>query len=204
MTLWAKSFMDTHVRFESAIHPGDVVVEVGACTGEYTLPIARRVGEDGHVYTFEADPLAYKCLDENIEVYGLSAIVSAENVAVSRDHGNRLTLQHLPDSIASSSLHIGSEGNLQYEVSTVSLDRYFENHEAREQISVLKMTVNGHEPDIIAGATDLLSQLHHVVFQTARYDETIRLLASHGFAVEGEHSPYAGMKVVLMVNERLR
>lgn len=47
------------------IHPGDVVYDVGACLGDWTVPIAKRVGSSGLVVAFEALPLNFACLAVN-------------------------------------------------------------------------------------------------------------------------------------------
>lgn len=44
------------------IHPGDVVVDVGAFIGDHTFAYLQAVGKDGTVYAFEPNPDAFECL----------------------------------------------------------------------------------------------------------------------------------------------
>lgn len=83
MALWAKDFMKTHVRYEDVLGPGDVVVEVGACTGEYTVAAAEIVGASGHVHTFEVDPIVIQCLKKNISAAGFDKMITATHAGVS-------------------------------------------------------------------------------------------------------------------------
>lgn len=83
---------------------------------------------------------------------------------------------------------------------TVTLDEYFSGHPDRDRLTLLKLTVNGHEPDIMAGASEILKQLKYVTFQSARYDEAIALLKQHGYEVARDTLLYTNMKSVLMRN----
>jgi len=201
MALWAKDFMKTHVRYEDVLNSGDVVIEVGACTGEYTVAAADIVGPSGHIYTFEIDPFAFKCLQQNIKNSKSPSTITAENRGVSDKDGKLLQLQHLPNSIASSTFHGPDEGKKQYTVQTVTLDTYFRNHKDENRVTLLKLTVNGHEPEIMAGARQLLKRLKYVTFQSARFDEAIALLKEYGYEVVKETLLYTNMKSVLLRNK---
>lgn len=74
VALWAFKFMELHERYLDAIREGDIVVEVGACTGEYTIPAAQRVGELGRVFAFEADPFGCECTRKNARLHNLNNI----------------------------------------------------------------------------------------------------------------------------------
>ena len=47
------------------VHEGDIVIDVGANIGYYTLLFAKLVGPTGHVYSFEASPKNCKILQKN-------------------------------------------------------------------------------------------------------------------------------------------
>ncbi len=48
------------------LHPGQVVLDLGANIGYFTLLFARQVGDSGHVYAFEPGPLSFLLLKKNI------------------------------------------------------------------------------------------------------------------------------------------
>jgi protein-L-isoaspartate O-methyltransferase len=47
---------------EYFVRPGDVVLDVGAHIGYYTLLLSRLVGDQGRVYAFEPDPSNFALL----------------------------------------------------------------------------------------------------------------------------------------------
>lgn len=52
------------------IKKGDIVLEIGANIGYYTLIFAKLVGEKGKVFAFEPDPTNFALLKKNIEING--------------------------------------------------------------------------------------------------------------------------------------
>jgi len=53
------------VLAERYLRSGDVAVDAGACIGDHTIACLRAVGENGIVYAFEPNPLAFECLKYN-------------------------------------------------------------------------------------------------------------------------------------------
>jgi tRNA G37 N-methylase Trm5 len=66
---------DTVRLFERILRAGDVVVDIGAHVGYFTLIAARSVGPEGRVYAFEPDPENYALLVRNIELNGYQNIM---------------------------------------------------------------------------------------------------------------------------------
>jgi FkbM family methyltransferase len=70
------------------IKEGDIVVDIGANQGQYTIFLSKLVGQKGKVYAFEPDPRnfligAYSVLTKNIPssniTYGVPAKVIKKN-----------------------------------------------------------------------------------------------------------------------------
>lgn len=60
--------------FGTILKPGDTVVEIGACIGCHTVPMARFVGESGCVMAFEPERYAYYTLAANVAINNLRQI----------------------------------------------------------------------------------------------------------------------------------
>ncbi len=61
-------------RLLSIINPGDVIWDVGASIGLYTVLIARKVGERGQVIAFEPECQSFKRLLENLKLNNLTNV----------------------------------------------------------------------------------------------------------------------------------
>lgn len=61
-------------EMQSLLRPGDVVVDVGANLGSYTVPFAERVGRQGKVLAFEPFRWLYQLTTANVALNGLSNV----------------------------------------------------------------------------------------------------------------------------------
>src|SRR5262252_1665031 len=55
--------------YRNLIQEGDVIVDVGACLGDYTATFSEFVGESGQVYALEPNPLVVEALLYNMKKY---------------------------------------------------------------------------------------------------------------------------------------
>jgi FkbM family methyltransferase len=66
---------------------GQYAVDVGANVGYYTLLMSKLVGEEGRVFSYEANPRAFAILRENLALNSCAANVRARNIAVAGGPG---------------------------------------------------------------------------------------------------------------------
>ena len=64
------------------IRPGDVVADVGAYIGLYTIALAKRAGPSGPVVAFEPDSANFVALREHIELNGVADRVQLRETAI--------------------------------------------------------------------------------------------------------------------------
>lgn len=196
--LFAGWFEPAEVAFVCRhLQPGDVVLDVGANAGLYTVIAARAVGESGHVYAFEPDQRALALLRRNVAVNGLKNVTVIE-AAVSDETGER------PFAAASdtalSSLAAIQRDDQQIEgwrtVPTVRLDDAIVTHDI-SGVRFLKIDVEGAEKLVLDGAANLLSRApagFTILFEAFERNaeafgytvrELLETLQSKGFDVRG-------------------
>lgn len=171
------------------VQPGDHVIEVGANFGVYTLAMARLVGPDGFIESFEANPGLAALVDRSVRFNGYAGRVrmipkAASNragtvsFAVSRRNAGGGALSDDPTGL--------SEDGRLITVPAVRLDNECDVKKTR----LLRMDAEGSEPLILRGATRLLKNPDLVVVMEwdvvqmrARADvpEFVAWLASMGF-----------------------
>ena len=139
--------------FVKSVRPGDVVVDVGANTGYYTLIAAKLVGDSGRVYAFEPDPVSFELLQRNVRLNRLHNVV-LERKAVSNENG--VLKLYIAEENKGDHRIYQPEGEQRESVSVdaVSLNSYFEGLHAT--VDFVKVDTQGAELSILLGMDELV------------------------------------------------
>lgn len=146
--------------FMEWLRPGMTVLDVGANFGYFTVLAARGVGPSGRVHAFEPEPGNFARLEKNIEANGYSGRATAHRIALS-DAPGRAELFTDPanlgnPSLARKNVPVG-KGSVMVDVLT--LDAFLESlGPSRPRVDLVKMDTQGFEPQVIAGARELLAR----------------------------------------------
>lgn len=139
---------------------GTTVIDIGANIGEWSLPMARSIGEEGRLISFE--PIPYLCDSVN-KTFRINGIFHARcfPIAISNKIGNAKLFMNCGKeeilNIGASSIEgPPSENSTTIEVQTATLDEFISIHKV-DRISFIKIDVEGHEYAVIEGAVQTLS-----------------------------------------------
>jgi FkbM family methyltransferase len=164
--------------FLDLLHPGDVVYDVGANIGWFSLLAARKVGPEGAVFAFEPSLANVVYLRMNVETNELTNVVAIPAAVEQRDGWGSFS--------EDSSLegHLSSDGGSL--VPLVSLDAWPDLVGCRPP-DVLKVDVEGAEADVLRGMKTLLRTAKPVlIIELHGTDaEVAEVLGSAGYT----HSP---------------
>jgi FkbM family methyltransferase len=149
--------------FQDWVQPGMRVVDVGSNIGYFTLIAASQVGQAGHVYAFEPNPSTFELLQRNVEINGLGDRTTLIQKAVFSE-SKTVRFHHLKQHHAYSSLNLYPDESLKklqdesiaFDVDAISLDEYFAEFNAA--IDVVKIDIEGGEPDVLRGMQMLIRQ----------------------------------------------
>ena len=139
---------------------GDIVVDVGAHIGKYTIVASKIVGSKGKVIAIEAHPINYDTLKQNIVINKLSNVI-ALNYAV---HSMKTTVKlYEPGQEAGFTIYntIMTDrtllNNQKYvEVKADTLDSLLLENGIKE-VNWIKIDVEGAEYEVLKGATNIFS-----------------------------------------------
>lgn len=158
-----KSFeYETLHKFKSILKKGDVVIDIGANIGMYSLFSADLVGAKGKVYAIEASAQTYQHLEHNIALNSFSNIV-ASNIAVGEEVGfaklvvPKYAGKNYSDSFKSMDFSDTLVETEKVETTTIiTLDQYVEQ-QGITNIKLIKIDIEGAELLCLKGASGVLS-----------------------------------------------
>jgi FkbM family methyltransferase len=144
--------------YRRLVRPGDVVLDVGANFGWFTVLFAQWAGESGHVHAFEPVPSIYKLAQETIALNDMGPRVTLNAFGLGRENGNFpiFTFTGLPHGHASGT-DLGRDDAVPHDCEIRRLDDYCEDNMI-ESFRFMKVDVEGFEPDVFDGAARLLSE----------------------------------------------
>lgn len=166
-------------RFAGAIGPGDVVYDLGAQAGVYSLIASRRVAPPGAVYAFEPLPRNIGFLQRHIELNAASNITVVE-VALSDIEGNARFADG-PNSLQGS---LDERG--QRVVRAASLDALLAQRYLRPP-NAMKIDIEGGGLRACLGAKETLRLYKPVIFlaiDAASDYECCQFLQTLGYKIE--------------------
>lgn len=151
------------------VDPGDVVVDVGANVGYLTSLAAVRAAPAGRVIAVEPHPVVFELLRSNAESWSAKpnvAPVELHRLALSNHHGvgRIVSGPHFEMNMGLARLvEDDGDGQHSHEVELRRLDELV----GETAVGLLKVDVEGHETEVLAGAGGLLErgQVRDIIFE---------------------------------------
>ncbi|MHB9069817.1 MAG: FkbM family methyltransferase [Sedimentisphaerales bacterium] len=142
--------------FKECLCPGDVFIDVGASFGYYTTLGASLVGPMGKGFAFEPSPIANQVIEEMIKDSKLEHILLTK-AAVGREPGKVSLFLPTTRYLHSPSILYSDPGFVPVQVPVIALDS-FAPLENVPKIKLVKIDVEGYEPDVLVGMEHLIKQ----------------------------------------------
>jgi FkbM family methyltransferase len=191
---------------------GDIVVDVGAHIGRYTIIASKRVGESGNVIAIEAHPGNFEMLNRNVKLNKLTN-VTALNYAVYSEE-SKLKL-YVPGEESGFTVYNTITTNRAktdekfIEVNANTLDYILQqNGISHADINWIKIDVEGAEFEVLKGATNVLSkskdialliEVHNLNDGTNLYRKIAEFLGScYNFKIEFEKIHDGGERHIIV------
>lgn len=131
---------------------GDIVIDVGAAFGFYTILASKRVGQHGRVVAIEPQPDNFEMLNKNIKLNKLANIVTL-NYAVS----SKKTTLKLYSTYSTVQERAGQSLQSYIEVRADTLDNLLLQADIGE-VNWIKVDVEGAELEVLKGAVGIMSR----------------------------------------------
>jgi len=133
------------------VKKGDIVMDIGANIGYYTLLLARFVGDKGKVIAFEPDSDNFVLLKKNVEINGYKNVILVQKAVSNKTEKIKLYL-HKNDK-KQHSIYDSSNSRKSIEVESIRADNYID-----EKVDFIKIDIEGAEGEAVLGMDDLLKK----------------------------------------------
>ena len=193
---------------------GDIVIDVGAHIGIYTMICSRLVGASGKVIAIEAASPYFKTLQENIQLNSLNNVVAVNCILYSKDMpfslsrydailvaGRRggIMEQEREQKIQEEQMFKSISSNSNFTENTMqramTLDTVLQQQMTAGSINHpiwIKIDVEGAELDVLKGATKTLAANRNIailieIHRSWLYEPILNFLRKYDFRLQAEH-----------------
>src|SRR5215203_2025312 len=141
---------------------GDIVVDIGAHIGLYTIISSKRVRANGKVVAIEAHPGNFEMLNSNIKLNRLNNVIPLNYAVYSKETKVKLYLPSGESGFTKYNTIMPNWINTRekfVEVNANTLDYLLQLNEIRqEEVNWIKIDVEGAEFEVLKGASNVLSK----------------------------------------------
>jgi FkbM family methyltransferase len=173
---------DVQLAFSALLADGQVVYDVGAASGFYTVMAARRVGVQGRVIAFEPRPDNAGRVRYNADLNAFSHVETLELAVSDREGAERFSLGADANRGGLTAQHSDPLGSPAIEVRTASIDQLV-GERTIPAPHVVKMDIEGAEVEALRGARRTLTEHRPILLIElhGRGPEVEELLLAHGY-----------------------
>jgi FkbM family methyltransferase len=174
---------------------GDVVVDIGAHIGRYSIISSKRVGHNGKVIAIEAHPHNFEILNRNIKLNKLTNMITLNHAAYSKETKIKLYTrgQQAGHTIYNTIITDRAKKEDGFvDINANTLDNLLQQNGINE-VNWIKIDVEGAEFEVLKGAHNILSNSKDIallieVHGKDNYKPVVEFLNSYNFNVEFEMS----------------
>lgn len=178
------------------LHRGDVAIDVGAHTGDSTIPIALAVGASGVVLALEPNPHVYAVLLENAQLNPDKTTIVPLNFAATPEAGE-YQFQYSDEGYCNGGLHPGKSrwrhGHaFPLKVRGENLERYLDEHHAglAPRLRYIKVDAEGADAQILKSLERVIARAHpylrvevHKLTNRTEREQLFDFLVDHEYEV---------------------
>jgi FkbM family methyltransferase len=184
---------ETYILTKFTPKEGDVVIDIGAHIGLYTIISSKQVGNKGKVVAIEADPDNFEMLKRNIALNNLTNVLPLNYAVFSTKTKIKLYEQSASFKYNSVMLTRANTKNENYsEVNADTLDSILKQNGVN-QVDWIKIDVEGAELEVLKGSIETLSGKNmsllveiHNINDPSHYNNVIELLKHHNYEMTFE------------------
>lgn len=156
-------------EFRQWVKEGDTVIDIGAHSGDFSLPMALAAGKTGCVFAFEPNPYVFEVLRENASLNTSKTNIIAVQAAASSTNGVA-TFQYSDPGFCNGGQLSGwsrwKHGHpFSLDVPTLRVQDWIRDHHPNRwnKISLLKVDTEGNDLDVLMSLENLIEDVRPVI-----------------------------------------
>ena len=158
-----RDYAPFHKQFvKKIIQKDDVVIDIGAHIGYYTLLFSELVGEKGEVFSFEPVIESFELLEKNIKENNFTNVTAIQKAVSNETKLTKLFLTPNATTHKISNKHPSSE---YIDVHSITLDEYFKEFD--RNVNFIKCVSQGADFAVIQGMQKLLKKMDNLKIMIA-------------------------------------
>lgn len=172
---------------------GETALDIGANIGQFSTLMARKVGLNGKVFSFEPHPDLYHELASNCSSYiNIQKTLRAHNSALGKNSGSGTLI--IPKEFGGNrgTSRVGTAGPKDGDTFKIKIETLDEVCEALRSIGVCKIDVEGHESEVFKGASKTLEQkkIRDIIYEDVGFANTDlqQILTTAGYTIFSLHT----------------
>tara|TARA_Y100000590_G_scaffold444358_1_gene575004 strand:+ start:329 stop:1291 length:963 start_codon:yes stop_codon:yes gene_type:complete len=143
---------------DKEVASGNVILDVGANIGYYSIMLANIVGSNGKIYALEPEPTNYQTLEKNITLNKLENIIEPYQMGASDTNLPKFLYRSKYSNMHSFILPENDIIDIknpksQIEIKMTNLSDFISN---KEPIDMLRMDIEGYEVEVLLGLQDAI------------------------------------------------
>lgn len=149
--------------FQTHLQPGDVLFDIGANVGFFTVISARLVGQQGHIYAFEPEAENVAAIRHNVVLNGFGNVTVIDSAVSDKSGQGELLVAHYSGGSALSTVDTPPPDLKETRVvETVSIDELMDN-ESLSRPKIVKIDVEGAELTVMKGMVETMRQYRPII-----------------------------------------
>ena len=133
--------------YKHSPQPGDIVIEGGAFPGDFTIFASRKVGEKGHVYAFEPNPVNFAHLQRHVTAFGCANVTLIPKGLWNEDCEKKMAGKGVES-------HLQGDGAIAVKLASIDSEMA---RRGVTRVDFVKMDIEGAEPEALKGASRMLT-----------------------------------------------
>src|SRR5829696_3347330 len=192
---------------------GDIVIDVGAHIGPYTLKASKLVGLNGKVVAIEAAPDNFDILNRNIQLNKLTNVIALNYAAYSKEDKIKIYLPSKEKEEESSytkyntimTERVHNEKKF-VEINANTLYYLLQSNGIKHEVNWIKIDVEGAEYEVLKGAKNIISksnnisllvEIHNLSENTSLNEPIKEFLNSYSFKIDFEKVVSSGERHII-------